>query len=555
MGIQINGQTDTISATDGSLTVSGADLTNPININVSGVSTFGNTVVGGGTTQLIVTGNARITGILTIGTSSITLDGSNNQVNVGTGVTLHHTNGVQVGDNNLHSTVLTVNQINASGVVTATTFSGSLTGNATGLSGTPNITVGNITASSATINGNVSVAGTLTYEDVTNVDSIGIVTARTGVRIDAGGLVVVGVTTVAAGSTVAPSISPTGDSNTGIFFPAADTIAFGEGGSEALRINSSGNVGIQESSPDLPLHVSGSNAYPASSGSVPTGFIAVRAKTVGATHGLHIGVANASPWGSWLQSQDKNNLATNYPLLLNPNGGNVGIGTNNPSEKLHVEQTANRYFQYTSGGNIEVYGPESGNNGNYVRLGASYNQLGLYASNTMYFNTSNTGGFVFGQESSEKVRIDSSGRVRMPYQPVFYAYQTAGAATNATGIFSSTQWNATLVNTGSHFSTSNGRFTAPVAGVYMFQIKGLARHVGSNGSVEISLYKNGANVVSRSFGYSYMVASNDHATITAIAYLSLAVNDYVQMGIHALAAGTDLYYGENLGSFCGHLIG
>jgi len=131
-----------------------------------------------------------------------------------------------------------------SGSVTATTFSGALTGNATGLSGTPNITVGSIIASSATISGNVSVAGTLTYEDVTNVDSVGLVTARTGVRIDAGGLVVVGVTTVAAGSTAAPSITPTGDSNTGIFFPSADTIAFGEGGSEALRIDSSGRVTI-----------------------------------------------------------------------------------------------------------------------------------------------------------------------------------------------------------------------------------------------------------------------------------------------------------------------
>jgi len=167
------------------------------NINSSGISTLGNTVVGGGTTQLIVTGDARITGILTIGTSSITLDGSNNQVNVGTGVTLHHTNGVQVGGNTLHSTVLTVNQINASGVVTATSFSGS-GANLTGIGGT------------------------------------------TDVRTNS--LVVSGITTVAAGSTAAPSITPTGDSNTGIFFPSADTIAFAEGGVEALRIDSSGRV-------------------------------------------------------------------------------------------------------------------------------------------------------------------------------------------------------------------------------------------------------------------------------------------------------------------------
>jgi len=49
---------------------------------------------------------------------------------------------------------------------------------------------GVITATAATFTGNVSIAGTLTYEDVTNVDSIGLVTARTGVRVTDGGLVV-----------------------------------------------------------------------------------------------------------------------------------------------------------------------------------------------------------------------------------------------------------------------------------------------------------------------------------------------------------------------------
>ena len=61
------------------------------------------------------------------------------------------------------------------GVITATEFSGT----------------------TGTFSGNVSVGGTLTYEDVTNIDSVGIITARTGVRITAGGLVVTaGVTTI-----------------------------------------------------------------------------------------------------------------------------------------------------------------------------------------------------------------------------------------------------------------------------------------------------------------------------------------------------------------------
>jgi hypothetical protein len=52
------------------------------------------------------------------------------------------------------------------------------------------------------------------------------------------------VTTVQAGTVSAPAITTTGDTNTGIFFPAADTIAFSEGGSEAMRIDSSGNLGL-----------------------------------------------------------------------------------------------------------------------------------------------------------------------------------------------------------------------------------------------------------------------------------------------------------------------
>jgi len=67
----------------------------------------------------------------------------------------------------------------------------------------------------------------------------------------------------AAGTASLPALTTTGDVNTGIFFPAADTIAFAEGGAEAMRINSSGNVGIGTTTPDVPLTVrsnSGGNA-------------------------------------------------------------------------------------------------------------------------------------------------------------------------------------------------------------------------------------------------------------------------------------------------------
>ena len=69
--------------------------------------------------------------------------------------------------------------INIAGVATAASFSGNLTGNATGLSGSPDITITNLTGVAATFTGAVS------YEDVTNVDSTGIVTVRGGFKAGA----------------------------------------------------------------------------------------------------------------------------------------------------------------------------------------------------------------------------------------------------------------------------------------------------------------------------------------------------------------------------------
>ncbi len=65
-----------------------------------------------------------------------------------------------------------------------------------------------------------------------------------------------------AGTASTPAISPTGDLNTGIFFPAADTIAFAEGGAEAMRIDSSGNllVGTTSNALNYRVYVYGRNA-------------------------------------------------------------------------------------------------------------------------------------------------------------------------------------------------------------------------------------------------------------------------------------------------------
>jgi hypothetical protein len=101
------------------------------------------------------------------------------------------------------------------------------------------VSAANISASSTVVTAS-SFVGNVTG----TVNSTGIITATSFSGSGSGltGIVNSGITTVAAGSTSAPSISPTGDSNTGIFFPSADTIAFAEGGAEAVRFNSSGEL-------------------------------------------------------------------------------------------------------------------------------------------------------------------------------------------------------------------------------------------------------------------------------------------------------------------------
>jgi len=73
--------------------------------------------------------------------------------------------------------------VNVSGACTATAgFVGNITGDASGLSGSPNITINNLVGVAATF------SGVVTYEDVTNVDSLGIITARSGLEIGAAGV-------------------------------------------------------------------------------------------------------------------------------------------------------------------------------------------------------------------------------------------------------------------------------------------------------------------------------------------------------------------------------
>ena len=209
------------------------------NVNVSGVVTTSKLhvdPVGSGITyteDLVVQGNARVTGILSIGTSSIILDSNTgvirgiNEISIGSSdsndspvfikqkngkiqfkKTRKHNNQDVETDEEMSVGIGSTASINTSGIITATSFHGNgsnLTGlthsqvsgamgdlvddttpqlggnldlNSNDITGTGDINItGDISATT------VSIAGTLTYEDVTNVDSVGVITARSGVNV------------------------------------------------------------------------------------------------------------------------------------------------------------------------------------------------------------------------------------------------------------------------------------------------------------------------------------------------------------------------------------
>ena len=175
-----------------------------------------------------------------------------------------------------------------------------------------------------TFTGSVSIGGTLTYQDVTNVDSVGIITAQAGISITGGDL------------TIPDSIIHLGDTNTKIRFPAADTISFETAGSERVRIKSNGYVGINSASPVYPLDVlettdnSGLISIRGSNDSYDTGFL----------------IRNG-PNPKWYLINDVNGTGghsfeirgdgwSNDRFLTITQSGDVGIGTDNPTKKLQV---------------------------------------------------------------------------------------------------------------------------------------------------------------------------------------------------------------------------
>ena len=161
--------------------------------------------------------------------------------------------------------------------------------------------------------------------------------------------------------------------------------------SERVRISSSGNVGIGTSTTNAKLDIIGD----ANDSILPNNAI-FKFKT-GGGNGLYMGTRSSSPYQSYIQSafQNNNNNSNPYSLLLNPEGGNIGIGTSSPGYPLDV--SGNIRVGSSTGYAFIQYGSDSTNTDNW--------HVGSEGDGTFRFYNGVIGA------GSELLRLNSDGDV------------------------------------------------------------------------------------------------------------------------------------------------
>lgn len=186
--------------------------------------------------------------------------------------------------------------------------------------------------------------------------------------------------------------------------------------------------------------------------------------------------------------------------------------------------------------------------------------LQMQTSNEVQFWTSNYGirasdgleiktgdHFRFLKGSTEQMRIDSAGRVTMPYQPCFSARGT-GSGTNPGGN-QTMPFPTAVVNTGSHYNTGTSTFTAPIGGKYFFYFQALG-HGGLNARAIALIQLNGGSYIEAS------ATTKDYNSVQTQLIISLSAGDTVRVQTTAGSDGARFYPSSgNQNWFMGYLIG
>jgi len=517
---------------------------------------------------------------------------------------------------------------------------------------------GIVTAVSANFTGNVSIGGTLTYQDVTNIDSVGIITARAGVKVPDNQKVFLGTgddlqvyhdgtdtwidndegdlyirntgddiiiraaddvliqtqasegaiiargdgqvelyhnnskkfETTSVGLTIHEDTNKTISFTGGIgeignvtgfqalntagsalvdFGMRANTLRFATGSAERLRITSAGTLesySPDDTTPNIKWRSNDTNWYGSLNQSVEGGTItsflscggdwSANGTTYSATKALAayptsaIAVHNQynSTWGSEFVFLTKAGGSTTTDgavteRLRITSGGIIKCGT---SSTLKAE------INSAIGGHQFISQCSDNNNGFEI-----YQQHGSTTTRNTFAVYANTGG---GGSQELQFAVRGDGCVTKPKSPAFAARRTGDINISTSGN-TDVVFNNELIDNGNNYNTSNGRFTAPIAGTYYFGVNLYAGFSVTAVRVMHSTFnKNGSTwaAVDLFGGVSNAAGTHYHPTGSSGMLIDLNVNDYVTFNLGTLSvtgSGNTFLYGTNGTRFFGYLVG
>ena len=246
-------------------------------------------------------------------------------------------------------------------------------------------------------------------------------------------------------------------------------------------------------------------------------------------------------------------------------------GSGTPAERLRINSDGSYYFLGDSSNNTRLRllsdGAITGGSGaNDVSLEFASGQSNNMASEGAQLRYDNSNGKLhisttynssdadirfytrtgaLDSESNLRMNIMGDGYVKTPSQPSFRATKSGSTFNTGGGtvVFDQNQH-----NTGSNYNTSNGRFTAPVDGTYIFHYYSI--YQGNSGNELWDFLKNGSTFAGSRMHFSSGSVGNNWDNITNTQIINLSANDYVE-----IYATDHTLHGGDWCHFCGHLLG
>ena len=334
-------------------------------------------------------------------------------------------------------------------------------------------------AGSLNVGGSVSVGGTLTYEDVTNVDSVGIITARSNILVGSG-----------------ITLSPDGDVfTTGVStFSSNVNIGVGTTGFVTITPDAAIKATFRGTSQQDIIHISTGNTTPyANIRGDNEGGIRIRGggSFDGGTIELAGGLRNTDP--GIIKFSSGTGSSVSERVRINKDG-EVGIGTDDPQEILHISSGANSAILLGNTGHGYKLRANVTSSNDYGFLIEDEDGVDLYRA-TSSTGTNATDTHIWSTAGSERLRIASAGQIgiaggnygsdnqaltsqgssssvewRGINGPVFDAYQTTTHNVATTTWTLVTNFTPTSATTSGVFSSST--FTVPAGGAGTYHVYG-----------------------------------------------------------------------------------